>query len=101
MKLKFPKSILIGTQRYNIKYNPKHCGGEFHAKTFLMEIGTQGLKENLEMTFNVICHEVSEALLADMEIRFSKQDTYVFAFNHHEFILFITEFSKLISQFIR
>jgi hypothetical protein len=81
------KTILIAGSRYTIKKNPKNYGGSFDAGKQVIEVGTKGKPD---YQFQVLVHEVIEAILTERNHRYQLSDYkdnehYLFSFNHDQF----------------
>lgn len=112
MKLKFPKTIIIGSTIFNIKTDPKRVSAEFYywdydqktkkTKRGAMIIGTQLLKSNPLSVLESIIHELKEAIQSEQRTRFSRSDkgAYEFHYYHDQHSDLCSRLAGLLDQFI-
>lgn len=89
-KVKIPKSVDILGHKFKIIKNPKTNGGFFNIGLDGNEItiGTLGMEDNPDWTFNVLMHEISEAIHCLLNYRYEAYGDikdYKFVMNHKEF----------------
>jgi len=103
MKLKFPKTIFVASDKFKVKYDKKEGGGSFDFSSGELIIGTHRLKDNPETVFNVICHELMEITCCVTSTRYYDPGTmkdFKFFMTHKEFQTNIEIFSKALDQFL-
>lgn len=103
MKLKFPKSVTIGSTVFKVVKDPNKYGGRVtFDPNYQIIIGTKLLQwGQIEKVFAIICHEVMEAWAVEMDYRTEKYNhSFQFNFDHHEWSILINCASKTISEFI-
>lgn len=103
MKLKFPKTVTIGSYKFAIKKNKKNAGASFNFKTREIIIGTEHIEEDENSVFGLICHELMEISSVITSTRYNDPcvtENYKFVMDHKEFETTIEVFSKALSEFI-
>lgn len=104
MKIRKLKEITILTNRFKIKWDKRHNAGSFHFKEMKMNIGIQCIKKNPEHVFQVLVHELSEAVHCCIRTRYddpSCDTNYKFYMDHKEFEVHNILLSELILKFIK
>ena len=113
MKLKFPKTILVGDTRFTIKLDKERTGGEFSywgeykdgvAKGGYIIIGTFLLKVNPLQVLNTIIHELQEIICVEQGTRFPvphHDNAYEFHYNHRQHTELCSRLAGLLEQFIK
>lgn len=104
MILQFPKKINILSFTFKVIQDPKISGGHFSFSEGIIGIGTKYLKEDSTSVFNVICHEVLEAIHVATNTRYQDQSVsgnYKFFTDHKEFELNTNLFAITIQKFIK
>ncbi len=104
MKLIFPKVINILSFTFKIKQNKTSSGGSFCFAKGEIVIGTKHILDDPTSVFDVICHEVMEAITVATNTRYkdgSCGDNYKFFMDHKEFQTNISLFSITIQKFIK
>lgn len=113
LKLKFPKTIMVGSVEFLIETNNKRTDGEFFywdkdRKTKKMKkgkiiIGTELLNVNPVSVLEVIIHELKEIIQAEQRVRFTRPDTkgeYEFHYNHRHHTDLCGRLAGLLSKFL-
>jgi len=88
MKLKFLKEITILSCRFGIIWDKQNDGGAFSISEGSIIIGIKCYKKDPGYTFNVLMHEISEAIHTMMGNRFDNgriSEDYLFNFGHQSF----------------
>lgn len=99
----FPKSVIVGSFLYNVELAPDENGASFDAAECKLRIGTQSLEADPNYVWTIINHEIMEMVFANFGVRYgdsSVRDNWKFFMDHKEFENCITEFSKVIVQFL-
>lgn len=103
MKIKFPKSIIIGGIKWQIVF-AKVCGGEFRWKEHLIKIDRSYSDER---KFQVLIHEICEVITVNNAMRYQKcfsevhNGDYLFSFDHDRFEIFADELAGVLKQFTK
>ena len=100
MKIKFPKTIQIGTTTFKVVHDNR-LGGEFNWDNRILRICDK--KTPLE-TLNIITHEIFEMWSISLYLRYERRDSfnnYEFHFDHRNFTNLCEMASKTISEFIK
>jgi hypothetical protein len=100
MKIKFPKTINIGTKVFKVTHDSK-LGGEFEWNSGTLRICD---KKSPEETLNIITHEIFEIWTVALYLRYERPDTYSsyeFHFDHQHFTNLCEMASKTLSEFIK
>ena len=103
MKLKFPKTVTIGSYTFDVKKDNKSAGACFSFGDRDITIGTRRLKTDPVSVFNLICHELFEISSVITCTRYddtSVSENYKFFYDHKEFEMTMGIFSKAVSEFI-
>ena len=112
MKLKFPKSIIVGENFFKIEYDPKRIGGEFYywneeGKKIgggKITIGTKLLKVSPLDVLGTIIHELKELINVEQGVRYqipNSKDTYEFHYNHTQHSDMCSRLTGLLDLFIQ
>ena len=115
LKLKFPKTILIGDTNFKVKTDKKRNGGEFYywdddekkknkKKGGCIIIGTCLLNINPIEVLTTIIHELKEVIQVEQCVRFvipRSSSSYLFNYNHEQHTDFCSRLAGLLSQFIK
>lgn len=114
LKLKFPKSILIGDATFKIKIDKNRAGGEFYyfdddkkksvkRRGGCIIIGTRLLDINPIAVLSIIIHELKEIIQVEQGTRFStpSDDSYQFHYDHRQHTDLCSRLAGLLSQFIK
>ena len=104
MELKLIKEVTITAVTFKIKYDSNTGGGSFSFRDREIIIGTIHLKNDPTSVFNIILHEISEALHCCLKTRYdddSAGDNYKFFMDHKEFENHTMLLAQLISKFIK
>lgn len=102
--MRFPKTIIIGGIKWKLVFDPKTSGGEFYWGKHLIKINK---KYSDERKFNILIHEVAEAILVNNLMRYQKclseiyNGDYLFSFDHDEFGIFTNELAGIIKQIFK
>ena len=100
----FPRKVIIGPMTYNVIADPKTDGGSFDSLECKLTIGTKSLKKDPTYVWSIINHEVMEIVCATQRVRYddpSVEGDYKFFMSHKEFENCMSEFSKVIVQFLK
>lgn len=93
-----PQIILIAGIQYTIAYVPKAAGGETDLSNKTITIGTRNKKD----MFNILLHEIGEALLHERGLRYTRyeegNDGVRFIMTHHEYENLIGDIIAIVSQ---
>ena len=107
MKFRYPKHIVIGSTRFEIRYNKKSDGAEFcyptdKEKAFI-EFGLGVHKTNPLSFLNQIIHEFKEIIQVEQSARLWKRgnDSYVFMYDHSEHTDLCCQLAGVLSKFIK
>ena len=103
MKLKFPKTVTVGSYTFDVKKDVKSAGASFAFCDRNITIGTQRLKKDPVSVFNLICHELFEISSVITSTRYddtSVAANYKFFYDHKEIETTIDIFAKAVSEFI-
>ena len=104
MKIKIPKTIIIGHRDFSVIIDKKDSGASFSYKKMTIKIGTAN--NTPREIFEHFMHEVMEIICVEKGIRSSKCLTeasdldYVFTASHREFCLLTTELSRIMADLI-
>ena len=113
MKLKFPKSIIVGENSFKIEYDPKRVGGEFYywdeegkkvKEGSKIIIGTKLLKVASLDVLGTIIHELKELINVEQGVRYqtpNSKDTYEFHYNHTQHSDMCSRLTGLLDLFIQ
>jgi len=110
LKLKFPKSVLIGNVEFKIKLDKKSSGGSFEywddenkMTGGEITIGTFLLKVSPLSVLGVIIHELKEIIQVEQGTRFNVpyDNSYEFHYNHRQHTDLCSRLAGLLSQFIK
>lgn len=104
MELKLLKKINILSNNFTIKYEKGHLGGSVDFDENLMTIGIQNFEKNQDAVFQLLCHEILEAIQIITNTRYMAFGTtgdYLFISSHKEFQTNMEIFSSIISKFIK
>lgn len=99
--MNFPKTLIIGGVPWKIIFDKKVSGGEFRWKDHTIRIHA---KYTDERKWQVLIHEIVEAILVNNSMRWSpafdnvQAGDYLFSFNHKEFEIFTDELSGILKQ---
>jgi hypothetical protein len=88
MKFKIPKKVFIVDEYFNIIQDKTKDGGSFNFSDNTIKIGVKSLDVSPEYIFNVLIHEISEALHCKLNTRYSAvgaENDYKFILDHKEF----------------
>lgn len=102
MQLKKLKEIQIGRTTFNIIWDKDSYGGSFSFPDKELMIGTKS-KCDKEI-FDILVHELSEALHCDLYTRFyghNQEEDYLFIMDHKQFTVHNTLLAQLILKFIK
>lgn len=104
MKIIFPKTIKILSYTFDIIIDKENGGGSFDFGEGTITIGTKYIKQDPSSVFNIICHEVLEAIACATNTRYndtSVSGNYKFFMDHKEFELNTNLFAITIQNFIK
>lgn len=99
--VKAPKFLIIGGVKWKIIFDRKIKGGAFYWHDHLIRIDKSYSEER---RFQVLIHEVCEAILVNNIMRFQKSlsevanGDYLFSFDHDRFEIFTDELAGIIKQ---
>lgn len=102
--MKFPKSLIIGVVKWDIVFSNKTNGGEFYWYNHKIKID-KGYSQ--ERKFQVLIHEIIEAVMINNVMRYSKNfskvsnGNYLFSFDHDRFEIFTDELAGILKQFMK
>lgn len=101
MKIKRPKSIMIGSRKYKIKYVTGNNGGSFDYITGKMEIGVS--KHDTLRTLEVIIHELKEMIQMEQWCRYSgsASNNFIFVYDHDKHTDLCARLAGLLDKFIK
>lgn len=100
----FPQYVVIGNSTYNVFTDVEMGGGSFNGSDSNLTIGTKYLESDPNYVWSVICHEIMEMIYVQFCVRYddtSVEGNYKFFMDHKEFQNCISEFSKVIVQFLK
>lgn len=100
----FPDTIDVMCYKFKIITDETRGGAEFCFKSETITIGTNKLKENPEIVFMYICHELLEICYESMSLRYrdaSVDNNWKFFMDHKEFENSTSLFSSLVTKFIK
>jgi len=102
--MKLPKTLIIGGVKWKVELDSKIEGGAFFWRDHVIKIQKHYSDER---KFQVLIHEVVEAILVNDNMRYQKHFSsgpengdYLFAFNHDRFEIFTDELSGVLKQFL-
>ena len=101
MQIKRLTKVVIGSQTFKIKWDNNRRGGYFDFGK--NEIGI-GLNTTDDVVFEILCHELSEAIHCVLHTRYDRTDVdsdYLFVTDHRQFTTHNAMLSGLIKQFIK
>ena len=104
MKINFPKSLIIGGVKWAIIFDKKTKGGAFYWHVHKIKIDKS---YSAERRFQVLIHEVCEAIIVNNIMRFQKSLSeannggYLFSFDHDRFEIFTDELAGVLKQFTK
>ncbi len=102
-EMRFPKHLIIGGVKWKIVFDKKTEGGEFYWGKHLIKIDRTYSDER---RFQVLIHEISEAIMVNNMMRFQKSlsevnnGDYLFSFDHDRFEIFTDELAGILKQFM-
>jgi hypothetical protein len=100
----FPEYVTVGNNSYNVFVDSETGGGSFNGSESNLTIGTKYLHSDPNYVWSVICHEIMEMIYVQFCVRYddhSVEGNYKFFMDHKEFQNCISEFSKVIVQFLK
>lgn len=103
MKIKFPKEVTILSNRMKIVQLKDTHGGYFSFGDCEIGIGVKGIKSDPHHVFQVISHELMEAILVCLGARFEsprEEKHYLFSFDHQKFETANQVYCDIIVKFI-
>jgi len=102
MRIRYIKSITVGSTKYKIKYNPKSDGASFNWHKKTMSIGTQN-GSKVRILENII-HELKEAIQMEQSVRYdhsSVNGNFLFVYFHDHHTDLCSRLAGLLNQFIK
>lgn len=103
MKIKFPKTITIGSYVFQVKTDPKSCDGSFNYDDGIITIGTKKLRTQPFGVLEIIIHELKEVIHVEQSTRFRRGDelnNYEFHYSHKEHSELCSRLAGLLGEFI-
>jgi len=101
--IKFPKTLIIGGVKWSIVFDKKIQGGSFYWHEHIIKIDKSYADER---RFQVLIHEIVEAIMVNNAMRFQLNLTaisngdYRFSFDHGQFEIFTDELAGILKQFM-
>lgn len=102
--LKLPRTVMIASDTFKMKYNKKGYGASFDFVTGVIEIGTARLEFSPSSVFASIMHEVSEIAHCICNTRYEDHGTlsdFKFFMTHKEFQTHTEMVAQAMLQFIK
>lgn len=102
MKLKFIKKIDILGSAFNVIWDKTSNGGSFSWGESRITVGCKDYKKDPTYTFNVLSHEIMEALLVGLGARYGngREALFLFSFNHQTFETAVELHAQALSKFL-
>lgn len=109
MKFKYPKEIIIGETKFEVKYSKKVSGGEFQypwkGKRGYIKFGIADIQVNPIRHLAVIIHELKEIVQIEQSTRYTRRDehsdnSYEFHYTHKEHTDLCARLAGLLTHFI-
>ena len=100
MKLKYPKSIVVGDYRFKIIYDKDRSGGSFDYEKKEIVIG---VKHGELRALGIIIHELKELINVEQGIRYTNShntEDYLFIYTHKEHSDMCARLTGLLMEFI-
>jgi hypothetical protein len=107
MKLKFPKTIKVGSEVFEVRLDKKNVDAEFafafEGKPAFIRIGIEDLKVSKLCVLERIIHELKEIIQVEQRVRYRKSDdnAYEFHYGHREHTQFCGQLAGLLDEFIK
>lgn len=106
MKLKFPKTIKVGSEVFEVRLDKKNVDAEFsfafQGKPAFIRIGIEDIKVSKIAVLERIIHELKEIIQVDQRVRYRKPDdnAYEFHYGHREHTQFCSILASILDEFI-
>ena len=103
MKIKFPKTILIGIDTFKVIKDNKSFSSSFDWGAGELRLGTKAIKTDFGNFFSGLVHEIFEMWTVSLYIRYTRPDNYddyEFHFDHRLFSVLMENASKTLLEFI-
>lgn len=104
MKINQLDKINICGYVFKIEWDKTHSGGSFFFNDRTIIIGSSRIKTNVEITFMILMHELSEIIHLIINTRYqdpSCDTNYKFFLDHKEFENHNTILSSVLTKFIK
>lgn len=102
--MRLPKTLILGGVKWKIVIKKGVRGGAFYWHEHRIEIDKS---HSSERRFQVLIHEIVEAILVNNTMRYSKciaeahNGDYLFSFGHDRFEIFTDELAGVLKQFLK